>query len=215
MTMFAFTTFGHVSLGAVCSLFALAVAWILGMRCRTWRLPAWFTTLTVVAHNAPDIDSVTFAFGLTHHDTLGHRGVGHSLIAGLAVAVILAWLAMGCERFEPPRLWHALFALWFFASFAMHIAADMLCDTDEAVLWGWPLVAERQLFDVRPVPYFSYNLSDGTVLSAFVVELQLIALWIVLPCCSLLGALAGTRRILRKRWIMTPAGSVREPASMF
>lgn len=181
MVLFAFTTPGHISLGLVFATLALLYCGLAGVTRFGWRAKAWFVSLTVAAHNGPDLDSLTYLIGGDHEVIWGHRGISHSLCFGMFGGIVLAYLFTRKVRVIPARKWFWLLSAWFTLGFITHIIADMMCEGDQKVAWAWPLNSERQLLPWRPIPVFTFALDDGAVMRAFMVECRLIALGIALP----------------------------------
>lgn len=121
----------------------------------------------------PDLDVVSFTLGIPYAHPLGHRGLSHSLLAGLVFGV-LAWLLLrlllrfvrppdgGPEPGTPG--WLDLLVLC--AAACSHGPLDMLTGGGGlGVALLAPFTHERLFFPVRPVPVspigLRYFLSSG------------------------------------------------------
>ena len=102
-----------------------------------------------VAAALPDVDVLAFRFGIPYSHALGHRGLSHSLLFALLVAVVLwAWLARGAPRLS--RSSGGLFLIVFLAC-ASHGFLDAFTDAGLGVGFFIPLSDARYFFPWRPI----------------------------------------------------------------
>ena len=128
---------------------------------------------------APDLDVVGRAFGIPHQALLGHRGISHSLLFALLLA-LLAWTAMPRDR---PG-WSLAF---LFAAAASHGLADMYTHGSKGIMLWWPLGEARYEWQFQPIEasgILARSITGGSLPGILLAEL----LWLVLPA-FLLAAL--------------------------
>src|SRR5688572_28506208 len=105
------------------ALVALAVgrAWYAG------RMPLKFWLLAPMASALPDLDVGLHSYGVDYEDLWGHRGMAHSLLFAMFLAlVIVTWLFRADCRFLS-RPWWGL-TLFFFLVVASHGFIDAFTD---------------------------------------------------------------------------------------
>ena len=95
----------------------------------------------------PDADVITFLLGIPYEAPLGHRGAGHSLSAGIAMALVLT------------PLLNKILCLSFRRTFGLallcilsHGILDTLTDGGLGIALGWPFSNERFFAPFRPIP---------------------------------------------------------------
>ena len=142
------STVGHLCVGAAAGRYALASQ--AGLR----RFA--FTTLLIGISIAPDLDYAVFpALGVPDSLTLGHRGATHSLVATLAVVVIVAVLA----KLFQLRARHM--AIGAFVAIGSHAILDSL-SAGPGVAWLWPFSSLRlPTFPILPQTPLEHVLSGG------------------------------------------------------
>jgi inner membrane protein len=111
----------------------------------------------------PDIDVISFAFGIRYEDMFGHRGLTHSLffaaVAGLVAAVKTRGPAeagpyqneapphsLGVGSWQLGVLW-----VWFAAVTASHGILDALTNGGRGIAFFAPFSNERYFFPWRPI----------------------------------------------------------------
>lgn len=115
--------------------------------------------------NLPDLDSIP---GLLANDFRAfHNQWTHSLLVGLAAALLVAWVASVCG---------ASFKAWFlaaFLSYSAHILMDSMSVETRGVMMLWPLTAERFHSPVKFFVGFDWakGLPEGLRLMTAVSEL--------------------------------------------
>lgn len=138
-------------------------------------IPPRLAAVTVIASILPDLDVAGFAFGVRYAETLGHRGLSHSLVFALAVAS-LAFLAA-------PLLHSRRVAAFLAVLFAIvsHIALDAATTGGLGVAFLWPFEDSRYFFPWRPIavsPFSPKAFMSARGLRVILSELR----WVWLPC---------------------------------
>lgn len=141
-------------------------------------VPRKFWWLSILCSILPDIDVLSFAFGIDYGDVFGHRGLTHSLSFAFALGFVVVWLGFREVRTWSPRWW-ALMAHFFLVT-ASHGVLDAMTDGGLGIAFFAPFDNSRYFLPWRPVlvspigvaPFFSpYGLD--VLISEFV--------WIWLP----------------------------------
>lgn len=112
-------------------------------------MPTKFWLLTAGCAMLPDLDVVSFAFGVRYDEMFGHRGLTHSFpfAAMLAFVVVLFFFR------ETPLLsrnWWLLIC-YFFVVTASHALLDALTSGGLGVAFFAPFTNERYFFPFRPI----------------------------------------------------------------
>jgi inner membrane protein len=109
-------------------------------------MPPRFWILSALCAVLPDADVLTFAFGISYGDMLGHRGLSHSLAFALVLGCAVAFIFFQGDQFR-----RGLLTIYFFIVTASHGALDALTNGGLGVALFAPLSAERYFFPVRPL----------------------------------------------------------------
>lgn len=123
---------------------------------------------------APDLDVISFRFGVSYAELLGHRGFSHSLL--------FAFLCGGFGALAAPVLRSGrlmAFGLIFLAV-ASHIALDAATSGGLGVAAFWPVSGERYFLPWRPIrvsPFDPRAFLGGRGLAVIKSEM----LWVWLP----------------------------------
>lgn len=152
------------------------------------RAPRRLALAAAIVALAPDLDVAGRAFAIPHQALLGHRGISHSLLFALLLA-LLAWTAIARER---PR-WSLAF---LFAAAASHGLADMYTRGSKGIMLWWPLGEARYEWQFQPVEasgIFARSITGGSLPAILLAEL----LWLVLPAFLL----AALYRLARRPYI--------------
>jgi inner membrane protein len=104
--------------------------------------------LGILCSIVPDVDVVSFHFGLPYDHVLGHRGLTHSLLfaAGLASLVTALLCRRPTARPGAARLW-----TFFFLATASHGVLDAMTDGGLGVAFFAPFSNGRYFFPWRPI----------------------------------------------------------------
>ncbi len=108
---------------------------------RSWRAMVAFSALSLL----PDLDVVTFAFGVPYASTFGHRGASHALLT----AALLGGLSALLVRDRRARA--RAFAVAALVA-ASHGLLDAMTTGGEGVALLWPFDDARIFFGWRPIP---------------------------------------------------------------
>jgi inner membrane protein len=110
------------------------------------RLTIW--GLGAVCAVLPDLDVISFYFGLPYDHVLGHRGLSHSLIFAAGLALMVAVLLRRTLTTSPSlaRLW-----VFFFLATASHGVLDAMTDGGLGVAFFAPFSDARYFFPWRPI----------------------------------------------------------------
>ena len=152
------------------------------------KIAIWAVVLSML----PDLDVLTFPFGIHYGHFFGHRGFSHSLFFALMVSVLL----VATEFREVPRWspgWWRLTGFFFLVT-ASHGVLDAMTDGGLGIAFFSPFENSRYFLPWRPLQVSpigrGFLSEDG--LEVLLNE----ALWIGLPCAALLilARVRGQRR---------------------
>lgn len=165
---------------------AIALAAGLGKSVISPRLAA----ATVVASVLPDLDVAGFAFGIRYAEALGHRGLSHSLVFALAVAVVAFLAAPLLNARRGIAFLAALFAV------LSHIALDAATTGGLGVAFFWPFSDTRYFLPWRPIVVSPF--SPKAFLSDWGQRVILSELrWVWAPCLAFAVACFLSRKAKR------------------
>ena len=95
---------------------------------------------------APDLDLLMGLFGVRPNIPIAHRGITHSVVFSLAVALAAGALARGSSRRR------FLTGIWIFVALASHGLLDAMCQLGNGPMLLWPLTHTQFEFPWRPIP---------------------------------------------------------------
>jgi len=112
-------------------------------------MPTKFWVASAVCAALPDIDVVSFAFGVRYDEMFGHRGITHSFSFALLLGVVVVLLFF---RDIPvfSGNWFLL-AGYFFVITSSHALLDTLTNGGLGVALFAPFSNERYFFPWRPI----------------------------------------------------------------
>lgn len=172
------SVFGHIAAGA-----AIGAAFFPHQFSR----PA-VVCLALFCAAAPDLDVLSFHFGIPYGSEWGHRGWTHSLLFAAVFGVALS--ALFFRQAEDFRM----IALFCALAMASHPLLDMLTTGGRGVALFWPFSPERLFFPWRPI--LVSPLGAGAFFSSWGLRvLASEALWIGAPGLLLVGLMGLLRRI--------------------
>lgn len=156
-------------------------------------MPAKFWVASAACAALPDIDVVSFAFGVRYTDMLGHRGITHSFSFALVLGVVVALV---CFR-EVPILssYWLLLASYFFIITSSHAVLDALTNGGLGVALFAPFTNDRYFFPWRPIEVSPIGLDaflSGRGLAVLLSEIK----WIWFPS----GVIVASAWFLRRRF---------------
>jgi inner membrane protein len=150
-------------------------------------IPRRLLLADVAASMVPDLDVIGFKLGVAYADSMGHRGITHSLLFALIAGLVAYHLAPLLK--SPPRI----AAVFVFMACVSHGILDMFTNGGLGIAFFWPLSHERyflpwHFIEVSPLTMDKVFSARGLVV--FYSELK----WVWLPCISLGLVLAAAQR---------------------
>lgn len=148
----------------------------------------------------PDIDLMSFVFGLPYSHTFGHRGFAHSLAFAMIIGLVVAALLGTHHRGR--RAWW-LTAAAAFAATASHGLLDMATNGGLGVGLLMPFDGGRYFWPLRPIVVspFRPNSFIEVVVPIAVSEL----LWVWLPAGVFIAAVRAVRGLSGRHSAATEA----------
>jgi len=113
---------------------------------REWRKNWRFWFAVVACSILPDIDSLGFHMGIPYGALWGHRGLTHSLLFALIVAIV-ATLCLDVQL-----RWQWKLVVLFFLITASHGVLDAMTNGGLGVAFFSPFNTRRYFFAWRPIP---------------------------------------------------------------
>jgi inner membrane protein len=142
----------------------------------------------------PDLDVVTFHWGIPYSAGLGHRGFSHSLLAAAVVALA------GAAAAPALRAGFARAFVFLFVAIASHGALDACTNGGLGVAFLWPWSEQRffapeglRVIEVSPIGLGPFLSARGATVLASDVR------WIWLPAVAVGLILVGARRARSRR----------------
>ena len=166
------SAFGH-------ALAAVALGKILTVQKQTGR----YWLLGIICAILPDADVLAFAFGIPYEHVLGHRGITHSILFALILALLITCLLFRYARAGSPEWW--LIVSYLFLATLSHAVLDALTNGGLGVAFFAPFYNERYFFPVTPIQVSP--IGAGRFFSKWgLLVLKSEAFWIGLPSLILL-----------------------------
>jgi inner membrane protein len=159
------------------SIFTHAVAALaIGKISTAEKMPARFWALASLCAILPDADAITrFAFS-ARGSQFGHRGLTHSLLFALFIALLVVWLAF--RKAAPfSKEWWQLLATFFVAT-ASHGLLDALTDGGSGVAFFAPFDATRYFLPFRPIEVSPMGLRFFSSRGVEVIKSEFVWVWI-------------------------------------
>jgi inner membrane protein len=145
---------------------------------------ARFWALSAFCAVVPDADVISFAFGVGRGSMFGHRGLTHSLMFAMLLALSVVRLAFRKTKGFSKDWWKLL--IYFFIVTASHGLLDALTDGGSGVAFFAPFDATRYFFPWRPIevsPIGMRFFSERGV-EVFISEF----VWVWIPAALLVAA---------------------------
>lgn len=163
---------------------------------RTTRaLPVIF--VSVVVAMAPDLDVVSFSFGIPYEHPLGHRGIAHSISTAIFLAAVLSWLPILYRRRPRLRVRLGVFSV-FAAAGVSHGLLDALTNGGRGIGLLLPFSDDRFFFPHRPIEVSAIGL--GSFLrSDFTRVLASEVAWVWLPLLAFTILFQTTKTLTARR----------------
>jgi inner membrane protein len=177
------------------SIFTHAVAALaLGKASTAEKMPARFWLLSALCAVLPDADVIFgFAFGL-RGSQFSHRGITHSFLFALLVALLVVWLAFRKARAFSKDWWRLL--LYFFIVTASHGLLDALTDGGSGVAFFAPFDTTRYFFPWRPIEVSPIGMRFFSPRGLDVIKSEFVWVWI--PAALLVVLAWAYRRLLAR-----------------
>ncbi|CAK7056034.1 MAG: hypothetical protein DELT_01227 [Desulfovibrio sp.] len=108
-------------------------------------IPPRLAAASVLAAVLPDLDVVSFAFGVKYAEALGHRGLSHSIVLALGLAAFAFLIAPALKARRTTAFLAILFAT------LSHSVLDAMTTGGLGVAFFWPYDETRHFFSWRPI----------------------------------------------------------------
>lgn len=164
---------------------AVPLALALGLGRRV--VPERLLLAGIAASVVPDLDVVAFRLDISHAADLGHRGLSHSLLFAVFVALVAACAFRALRTTSTRAFWFVLVAT------ASHGILDSLTNGGLGVALFWPWSGERYFAPIRVIEVSP--LSIQRFLSERGARVLLSELfWVWAPCTLVAGLLLAVRK---------------------
>jgi inner membrane protein len=138
--------------------------------------PARFWVLSAFCAVVPDADVVSFAFGVRRGSMFGHRGLTHSLLFALLLAVLVVLLGFRKTKAFTKDWWKLL--TYFFIVTASHGLLDALTNGGSGVAFFAPFDMTRYFFSWRPIEVSPIGLGFFSSRGLVVIASEFVWVWI-------------------------------------
>lgn len=136
----------------------------------------------------PDVDVISFKFGIPYESQWGHRGFTHSFVFAGGLAVLLASFYRKFSSTPQAVFWLC------FLSCASHGVLDSMTNGGQGVAFFWPFSLERTFLPFRPIQVSPIGVSSFfTEWGLRVIASELV--WVLIP--ALIIGTIGT--VLRRK----------------
>lgn len=156
-----------------------AVPLAIGLGLGAKKIPRRLLLAGIIASILPDVDVIAFKLHIAYSHDFGHRGVSHSLLFALLLALAgsLSW-----KYFETG--YKRIFA-FLFVSTASHGVLDALTSGGLGVAFFWPFSSNRYFAPVQVIevsPIGASQLISERFITVLISEMK----WVWLPCFALM-----------------------------
>jgi inner membrane protein len=138
--------------------------------------PARFWVLSAICAVVPDADVISFAFGVRRGSMFGHRGLTHSLLFALLLAVLVVLLGFRKTKAFTKDWWKLL--TYFFIVTASHGLLDALTNGGSGVAFFAPFDTTRYFFSWRPIEVSPIGLGFFSSRGLKVIASEFVWVWI-------------------------------------
>jgi len=152
-------------------------------------MPVGFWWWTIACAMLPDIDVISFTFGIRYDDLFGHRGFTHSLLFAALLGVAAARANASAAGGWSFSLW-----IWFTAVTASHGLLDALTDGGRGIAFLAPFTNHRYFFPWRPIEVSPIGVGFFSMRGLHVLASE--SVWIWVPS----AIIAVSARVVRRRW---------------
>ena len=146
----------------------------LGMLLAGPDMPPGFHLLTACLGMAPDLDVVSFRFGIPYGSRFGHRGFSHSFLCA-------ALLGVGVALAAPFGPWWVMAGI-FFAVVSAHSLLDAMTDGGMGVALFSPFDDRRYFLPWRPIRVSPIGLGVFSRWGLRALRSELLWVWLPLGC---------------------------------
>ena len=134
---------------------------------------------------APDLDVLSFRFGIPYASQWGHRGWTHSLVFALALGSLMGWLLHVLSKKSDASTSFKAMTGWLIFSTASHPLLDMMTNGGRGVALWWPFSTARIFFPFHPIQVSPLSVGDFFSHWGWVV-LTSEVIWVGIPCFVLI-----------------------------
>ncbi len=162
-----------------------AVPLALGLGLGSNLIPRRLLLAGVAASMIPDLDVIGLKLGIAYADSMGHRGITHSLLFALVLGLLAAAFASRL-RARP-----FIAGLFVFVSCASHGLLDMCTNGGLGIAYLWPFSSERYFLhwhSIEVSPLTLDKVFSARGLQVAYSELRWIWLPSLLAACTLVAA---------------------------
>lgn len=159
--------------------------------------PKRFWALSIICAILPDLDVLTFQFGISYGDFWGHRGFFHSIFFAVVLGGIIATIFFRKEGIFS-KSWLFYF-LYFSVVSSTHGILDAFTNGGLGIALLSPFDNERYFFRATPI-YVSPLSIKAFISERGVAVLKNEILWVWLPsiCVAAIGKINYTHRAYKK-----------------
>jgi len=161
-------------------------------------MPLRFWVWTAICSMLPDIDVISFAFGIRYEDMFGHRGFTHSIFFAAMIGAVAAWQIPNPKSQTPnpksptPNPNRDVLFLWFTAVTLSHGLLDAMTNGGRGIAFFSPFSNHRYFFPWRPIQVSPIGVGFFSPRGLRVLASE--SLWIWAPSAIMAAAAAIFRR---------------------
>jgi inner membrane protein len=149
------------------------------------KMPKRFWVLSAFCAVVLDVDAISsFAFRIHGHTQFDHRGITHSLLFALLLALLVVWLGFRKTQGFAKDWWKLL--IYFFIVTASHGLLDALTNGGSGVAFFAPFDTTRYFFSWRPIEVSPMGLRFFSSRGLDVLGSEFVWVWI--PAALLVAA---------------------------
>jgi inner membrane protein len=152
------------------------------------RLPIW--GLGALCAMVPDLDVISFFFGIPYDHVLGHRGLSHSLLFAVGLATVITAVVRRTRPAGPggSRLW-----VFFFLATASHGLLDAMTTGGLGIAFFAPFSKARYFLPWQPIVVSPISMSGFFSRRGLVVMWSELG-WVWLPAALVMLASSALRQ---------------------
>ena len=111
---------------------------------------------SIILSVLPDLDVISFSFGIPYSSAYGHRGFTHSIVFSIIIATIIVLIFKLIKK--KPFNYNLLIV--FFLSSISHSILDMFTNGGLGVALLWPFSEKRYFASIRPIQVSPIGISN-------------------------------------------------------